>query len=173
LLSLTWLCFEQGPRIVGVVPGLHARFWFTGSDVRPGSGLRSLQIDDLRLAGTVSGKKLALHATDARLGGLPGWGRSRRLDGALRGAMVGVAALVTALCAAWGIVRAAISHPLWAVAASGSASLVALTAIRFLDGSEAKAPFYALILPSGGFSALFLLLLVAKVRRCHVAGRKA
>jgi hypothetical protein len=173
LLSLAWLCFERGPRLVGAVPGLHGGFWFTGSDLRPEGGLGAVQIEDLRLVGALSGVTLALHATDARLSGLPGWGHSRRLDGPLRGALVGAAALVTALCSAWAIVRAAIAHPLWAVSASGAASLVALAAIRFLDGNGALVAVYPLILPSGGLSALLLFCLVARGFRWHIAGRKA
>jgi hypothetical protein len=173
LLSLAWLCFERRPRLVGAVPGLHGGFWFTAAALRPERELRAVRIDDLRLAGGLSGPRLLLHATDARLSGLSGWGPSRRIDGPLRGAIVGAAALITALCSAWAIVRAAVAHPLAAVAASGMASLVVLAAIRFLDGTEAKAALYGLILPTGGLSALFLLLLVARGLRWHVAGRKA
>jgi hypothetical protein len=173
LLSLAWLCFERGPRLAGAVPGLHGGFWFTGSDLRPESELRAVQIEDLRLVGALSGLRLALHARDARLSGLPGWGHSRRVDGPLRGVIVGAAALVTALCSAWAIVRAAISHPLWAVAAAGAASLVALAAIRFLDGKGAVAAVYPLVLPSGGLSALVLFWLGARGFRWHIAGRKA
>jgi hypothetical protein len=173
LLSLAWLCFEPVPRLVGAVPGLHGGFWFTGRALRPESELHALRIEDLRFVGAVSGLKLALHANDARLSGLPGWGHSRRVDGTVRGALVGVVAVVTALCSAWAIVRAAIAQPLWAVAASGAASLLALAAIRFLDGNGARAPLYGLILPSGGLSALLLFFLMERGFRWHVAGRKA
>jgi hypothetical protein len=172
LLSLAWLCFEQGPRLVGAVPGLRGALWFTASALRPLNDVSGVDIDELRLAGALSPLRLSLRARTAHVSGLDRWGSPRRMNGIARGALVGMVALFTGLACAWAIVRAGLAHPMGATAAAGAAALAALAALRALDAAAANPAVYALAVPCGGLAGPAFLFLAAGLRS-RIAVRRA
>jgi hypothetical protein len=173
MLSLTWLCFAGGPRLVGAVPGLRAGAWFTGSRLAAVDEGSAFVIDDLRLVAGLPPFHLSLHANEARVSSSAGLGHARRLNGAARGLTTGIIAFMTAWSSAWAILRGGLAHPIWAAAASGAAALAAVAAIRALDDRQADGAQYALILPLGAAAAALLHLVAAWVFRSRIAGRKA
>ncbi|HVW30851.1 MAG TPA: hypothetical protein VHC69_36085 [Polyangiaceae bacterium] len=169
LVSSSWLCFATGPRIVGAVPGLAAGLWFTGGDLRVAADERALVIDDLHIAGA----GISMRAASARISGLPGWPRARRLGGLLRGALTGSIAAATALAAVWAVLRANISWPVAAAAASGAAALGTVALVKALDDVQAGVGAYWLAVPSGALLALLLHCAVQPIARSRIAWRKA
>lgn len=172
LVSMTWICFERGPRLAGRVPGL-APLWFSASDVRPGDELRTIGLSDVHLAGQLGGKLLRLRVGEARIVGLPGWGAPRRLAGPVRGMVVGASALVTALAIAWLVVRRGSPRPLLAAVTSGSAAAGMLAVVRALEAHGAPLRSFWLV-PAVGLAIVSTLFVVsAHVAEQRVAWRRA
>ncbi|HEX4341049.1 MAG TPA: hypothetical protein VH062_34305 [Polyangiaceae bacterium] len=173
LLSLTWLCFDGGPRLVGAVPGLRQSLWFSASRLALAAETSELELDDLELAGATESLGLALHARAAHVSGLVAPGRRNRLSGGRRGLVTGLTALATAWASAWAILRARATHPLAAAAAAAAAALAAVAIIRVLDDRHLGITAYIATLPLGALSAVSLQGLAGWVLRWRIAGRKA
>jgi hypothetical protein len=156
LVSLTWLCLEGRPRLAGRVPGLGERAWFTAADVEPSVELGSARLTDLRFAARVGSRVLTLHAREARLTGLPRWGKSLSISRAARGAVIGSGALSAALVAAWFVVRRALASPLAATAVAGVAALAMVFALRAADARAIPSGAYALV-PICGLLSLIVV----------------
>jgi len=171
LLSLSWLCFATGPRLVGTIPGRSGGLWFTGSALRGTSEERALVVDDLRLVGP--GVGVSLHAGTARVSGLPGWPQVRRLSGVRRGMLSGFVAVATALTSAWTVLRRDTPWPIWAAAAAGTAAIATVALLRALDDARASAATYAVAVPVGALVALLLHAGTGPLLRSRIAGRKA
>jgi hypothetical protein len=171
LVSMSWLCFATGPRLVGAVPGLRSELWFTAADLRGFAGERGLIVDDLRVVGPNLG--LSLHATEARVSGLPGGPGARRPGGALRGLLTGLVATATALASAWGVLRRNPQGPSRAAAAAGAAALATIALLRSLDDGQAGVAAHALAVPVGAVMALLLQAAARPFPSSHIAGRKA
>jgi len=157
LVSLTWLCLAGGPRLAGHVPGFGEKTWFTATDLRPTPELGSAALGDLRLTAQLGKRLLSLHVQDARLRGLPRWGKPPSLSGAARGVIVGIAALGVALAAAWLLVRRQVASPIAGCAVGGGAALVTLFSLRAADGADFSLFRYAVLVPLSGLAALAIL----------------
>lgn len=165
LVALTWLCLSERPRLAGRVPGLGDRAWFTASDLAPTAELGSVSLTDLRFAAQIGSHVLTLRAEDAKVSGLPRWGRPLSLSGAARGLVIGAGALGAALAAAWVVVRRSLASPLAATALAGIGALSMLFVLRKAD-ARAFSPFaYALVPICGLLSLLLVALGLEAVRR--------
>jgi hypothetical protein len=165
LVSLTWLCLSGQPKLAGRVPGLGDRAWFTAADVVPSAELGSVSLTDLRFVAQVGSRVLRLHARNARLIGLPRWGKPLSLSGAARGAVIGVGALGAALAAAWLVVSRALASPFASTALAGTAALSMLLALRAADARALPPIAYGLVPICGLLSLLLVALGLEAVRR--------
>jgi hypothetical protein len=169
LVALSWLCFEQGPRLAGAVPGLPRGAWFTARDVELPDGLASARMKELHLAAALPEGVFTVGASEARVDGLPAWSPPRTLAGAPRALVVGAGTLLAALGCAWAILGAGLGRPVAAATASGAVALALLAALRGLDVRHAAPWLYVVLLPVGALLGAVLGPL-SKALRSHVAG---
>lgn len=170
LVSLSWLCLANGPRLVGAVPGLRSEMWFAAADIRAAAGGRGMLVDDLRVVGR--NPEVSMHAGTARISGLPGGSRGRHHSGRFRGLLIGLVATATALSSAWAVLRAEVPWPTRAAAASGAAALVMVALLRALDESRAGTGMHALAVPAGAAVALLLQAAVRPFRAATLRGER-
>jgi hypothetical protein len=171
LATLAWLCFREGPKLVGRVPGVTRDAWFTADDVEVDADLRRVATRGLALATRLESRPLNLRVGEAKVVGLRGWGRPKSLSGMLRAALIGVAALATALTTAFVVIREAAPGPVSAGVLSGLAAAAMALVLSRLDARDAGVMAYVLV-PAAGISistAAFWLFRVAAGR--FVAGR--
>jgi hypothetical protein len=74
---VTWLCFSDGPRLVGRLPGVGHESWFSATSLEPAADLSELSLRDLSLAMALGSGRSTLRAAEARVVGLPSWGAPR------------------------------------------------------------------------------------------------
>jgi hypothetical protein len=171
LVLLSWLCFREGPRLTGRLPGVVREVWFTASEVGLDGDLRSLSARDLHLATRQDSRTLTLHVGDARVKGLHGWGRAKAVTGLVRAAFVGGAALFAALFAVWSVVRVGRPGPVAAGVLSALAAAGMALVLSRLDAREAPTALY-LALPATGIAVLWAAFLLAeRISGRFVAGR--
>jgi hypothetical protein len=142
VLSVAWLCFPAGPRIAGRSPGTAAPVWFSAAGLRPSDDLRSLELDEVSLSAQLAGREVRIRAAEVHLHGLPSWGPSRLLAGALRGFVVASSAVAAALVAAFLAIRRPAVFPVVAAVASAMAAVALLAAVRALDAHGAPPALY-------------------------------
>jgi len=169
MVGVSWLCFpDKPPRVTGTLPGAHdANTWFTASDLRPSTDLRSFHLADLRLSTRGHGAvpALALHVRTAEVSGLSSWGHSDKLSVPVRALLIGTTAVLLALLVQWLALRRGIAGRLGAALLGGAAALAALSALHAIDRSGASGPAYALVPLAGGAAALLVILLLAAFSR--------
>jgi hypothetical protein len=151
LATLAWLCFREGPKLVGRLPGVAREAWFSADDVWVDADLRRFATRGVSLATRLESQPLHLRVGEARFVGLRGWGRPKSLTGTLRAALIGVAALATALTTALVVIREAGPGPVSAGVLSGLAAGAMAFALSRLDARDASSAAYVLV-PAAGIS---------------------
>lgn len=171
LVALAWLCFREGPKLVGHLPGVSRDAWFSVDDVQLDGDLRSLGARGLALATRLESRPLHLRVAEARVRGLRGWGRAKSATGAFRGALVGAAALASALSVALGLIRGGRPGPVAAGVLAGVSAAVMAFILSRLDARDAPLSAYVAVPIAGtAISAGAFALFRAAARR-FVAGR--
>jgi hypothetical protein len=167
VLSVSWLCMEDGPWLAGRVPGLSVPFWFTSRGLRAEDDLRKVSLESVSVAGRTEGTLVRLRAAHAHVFGLTGWGGgSARLTGAARGVAISTSALAAALTVAWlGLVLA--TGPLGAVVVAAVTDGTLLAVWHAVDSRPYPPGWYGLVAVSGVVSAILASFLVS--RRWRVA----
>lgn len=164
-VSATWLCHDDGARLVGRAPV--GGVVFTANRARVSDDLRRIELGDARLVlQSGSAPPVRVHVDTLVLRGLAPWARASTLPPALRAVVVTLSGLVAAAAAAFTILRARRRiGSLVAVATGASGPLAALALLRALelrlpDPSE---PTSALLLASFVLVPLVAFLAVVTV----------
>ena len=144
VVDVTWLCFGDTPRVTGAFPGAGGKVWFTATELVPSDDLRTIELENLSLVARTESKKtrLRLRTKNARIAGLPSWGRGQQLRAWQRSLCVGTAALTTTLAVAWLLYRR--RKPCGRVLALGlglASPLLVLTLLKSM--TTWGAPFWA------------------------------
>ena len=151
LVTLAWLCFREGPKLVGRLPGVSRDAWFTADDVQVDAELRKLATHGLAVATRLESRPLHLRVAEARVVGLRGFGRPKSLTGTLRAMLIGVAAVMTALAGAFVVIRDSGPGPVGAGVLAGLAAASMAFVLSRLDSSDASGLAYVLV-PTAGIS---------------------
>ncbi|HEY3235914.1 MAG TPA: hypothetical protein VGJ84_14450 [Polyangiaceae bacterium] len=161
LVGVTWLCFPgRAPRVVGPLPGA-ARAWFSATALYPSDDLQRFELTDLRLAtGTAPDLQLVVHR--ATITGLPSWGRSVKLPGILRAALLSFSAILLSLTASWLVLRRQSGGRLGATLSGAVPALVSFGALHWVDDHVGEGWSYLMVPVAGllvaiGWALLFRL----------------
>jgi hypothetical protein len=146
-LNATWLCAPGWqPRLVAESPVGKALVVAEGA--RISGDFRRIELDDARFV-LGSGTRMAnVHVKTLTLRGLPPFAHASSLPPYARGLLVGASGLVSALAAAYLILRRRVRARFIAVALGAAGPLSALGALRSLERTDAVAWFVLLPLAS-------------------------
>jgi hypothetical protein len=171
MVGVTWLCFPGNPaRVVGTLPRLGDRAWFTAADLAAESDLRSFVLTDLRLVTRRQDAtpRLNLRVDHAVVSGLSAWGRLAKLPTVARAALVSAVAAVLALLAAWLVVTSAVTSRVASAAIGALAAVAAVRALHWVDGGPGGWLAYAWVPVSGcATAAVCWLVWMAVLRVKH------
>jgi hypothetical protein len=146
-LNATWLCAPGWqPRLVAESPVGKALVVAEGA--RISGDFRRIELDDARFA-LGSGPRMAnVHVRTLTLRGLPPFARASSLPPYGRGLLVSASGLVSAIAAAYLVLRRRVRARFVAVALGAAGPLAALGALRTLERTDAVAWFVLLPLAS-------------------------
>jgi hypothetical protein len=148
LVGVTWLCFPgERPRVVGPLPGIGDRAWFTADSLVPSEDLRRLALSDLKVVARAEDgrERLHLRVQTAVVSGLVAWGRPARLPAFWRAVLAGSTAVILALFSAWLVISAGVgSRPLGLLVAVGP-TLASWALWHAADRVEAPGYYYLLV----------------------------
>jgi len=166
MVGVTWLCYPgQAPRVTGPLPRSGGRAWFTAAELRPSEDLRTLVLEDLRLAtrpepGLPRARLRVRHAT---VTGLAAWGRPATLTVVWRAALIASASLLLGLMVAWLVVVGNLQSRVGAVFVGAVPALVATRALHHVDaiangpGQYVWVPGAALLAACGAWVLVWLV----------------
>jgi hypothetical protein len=175
VVGVTWLCFPgRSPRVVGTVPRLGDRVWFSASELRPSPDLTEFAFQDLRIVTRRGqpGPNLRLEASRALVSGLPPWGRPAKLPGAVRGPMVAGFSVALALLLAWFVIAASLPERLAAASTGALSALAALQMLHAVDNARGGNLAY-LWVPAVGVGVTLVCSVAAIWIRRFVSSRPA
>jgi len=177
IVGVAWLCFPGlPPRVVGTLPRLGDRAWFSAANLEASADLRSFVLDDLHLATRAQpgGTRLSLSVERARVTGLSAWGRLAKLPTVARAALVSTVAALLALLAAWLVLASGLTSRVGAGATGAFSALATVRTLHFVDAAPGGWLAYGWVPVAGAAAAAagcVALLAVARllVRRLATA----
>jgi hypothetical protein len=178
MVGLSWLCFRHAPpRVVGALPGSGGEAWFSAAELEAATDLHSFEMRDFRLTARSEPifSQVRLRVAEARVTGLPIWGRPTELSPLLRAGLLALTALGVGLLALECVRRWGMCEPPAALAMGGVPAVVTLAVLESLDQSGAE-PAAHLLLPLAGAggaiaTASALVLIRRAIRRARFAGQ--
>jgi hypothetical protein len=168
MVGVTWLCFPgRPPRVVGTLPKLGDRAWFTASELRPSEDLRTFGLEDLRLVTRARGSMptVRLRVDRAVVSGLQPWGRPAKLPTPIRALLLCAASVLLSLLVAWLVIVGQVASRVVAAALAVLPTLGSLHALHHVDGGASRPVAYLWVPAAGAVTALLCFAVFAAAVR--------